>query len=218
MIEESFFKREEISGPGAVSSFQQSGLDLIVLRSMAYKLGVTLRALQQSTTASLPLSYSFEERRGRAHRMIIYAPQELLTRPILQFVGFVSKRSAQADKQTIEKIFSADQAMLCEIMRISGLLSYSSLELRPGNWYNLVVFYDVAVKVHIKTLEVHRHAAYQLSPAYYEWIRLHNGSLPGGLACLDFRVSSTKKYLFAQNYPFSTLHEYTYDELYQRLT
>lgn len=218
MIEDRSFKREEVSGSGVLSDFRRSRLDLVVLRYMACKIGVTLHTLAQPLTATLPLSYAFEERRGRSHRMIIFAPQQLLTEVGLYFVGFVSKRSAMADKQTVAGIFTADQEMLREIARVPGLLSYSSLELQPGNWYNLVVFGDLAVKAHIRTLDIHRYAAHQLSPSYYEWIRLHNGTLPDGLAHLDFRLHSTKYYLFARTQQLFAVRECTYDGLYQRLT
>ena len=172
-------------------------LDLVVLQAMARKVTVTLHTLEQSDKAVLPLSYSFEERRGRQHRMVLFAPDQLRSSEEMRFVGFVSRRSSTAEPHVIDEIFRTDKLMLAEIARIPGLLSYSSLELHPGNWYNLVLFRDPAVKLHVKSGEVHRHAAHRLSPAYYEWIRLHNGTLPGGLARLELRLSNTKYYHFS---------------------
>ncbi|HEY3994078.1 MAG TPA: hypothetical protein VGM01_14520 [Ktedonobacteraceae bacterium] len=171
-------------------------LDLVVLQAMAKKIIVTLHTLEQYSAAALPHSYSFEERRRRQHRMIIFAPQILLAPEEMRFVGFVSRRSQTVEPQIVDEIFRTDELMLAEIARIPGLLSYSSLELHPGNWYNLVLFRDPNVKMHVRSGEVHRHAAHQLSPAYYEWIRLHNGTMPGGLIRQEMRLNSTKYYRF----------------------
>lgn len=187
-------------------------LDLVVLQSMAKKLMVTLRTSEQSTATALPLSYSFKEQRGREHRVIIYAPCELCASNELRFVGFVSQRSLAADQQVIDEIFCADQMMLTEIAHVPGLLSYSSLELRSGHWYNLVVLRDSGVKLHIRDTETHRNAAHHLSPAYYEWIRLHNGTMPGGLTCLEMHLKSTKYYFFPGGQQPPAVREITYEE------
>jgi hypothetical protein len=176
---------------------RKSRLDLVVLQAMTRKIAITLRTLEKHAEAELPLSYSFEERRGRQHRMIIFAPGILLTPEETRFVGFVSRRSSTVAPHIIDEIFRADQLMLTEIARVPGLLSYSSLELHPGNWYNLVLFRDPNVKMHVRSGEIHRHAAHQLSPAYYEWIRLHNGMLPAGLAHQEMRLTTTKYYRFS---------------------
>lgn len=184
--------------------------DLKILQSMAEALSVTLRTLEPSPV--LPLSYSFEGRYGREHRMIIYAPRELLLPETLRFVGFVSLRSQTADPQVVEEIFHMDHQMLAEIAHVPGLLSYSSLEREPGNWYNLVVFRDIAVKTHITGSGMHRHASQDLSPAYYEWIRLHNGSMPGGLIRQELCLSSTRYYRFSGAHRPLAVHEKAYEE------
>ena len=76
------------------------------------------------------------------------------------------------------------------------MLSYSSLELRTGRWYNLVLFRNASTKEHIKSSETHNYAAHQLAPRYYEWIRLHNGIIPQGLAQCCLVLQTTKFYTF----------------------
>ncbi len=171
-------------------------LDLVVLQFMARKMAVTLHTLEQPIEPILPLSYSFEGLRRRQHRMIIFAPHQLLAPEEMRFVGFVSKRNPAAEQHVVAAILRADKLMLGEIAHIPGLLSYSSLELHPGIWYNLVLFRDASVKMHVKSGETHRHAVHQLSPAYYEWIRLHNGTLAGGLTRSEWRLETTKHYHF----------------------
>lgn len=189
--------RLEKLGKDIPIEMRKGRLDLLVLQTMAKRIVVTLRTLEQPDEALAPLSYSFEEQRGRQHRMILLAPHELLEAEKLYFVGFVSRRSRTAEQRIIDEIFRADQLMLAEITHIPGLLSYSSLELHPALWYNLVLFVDASVKMHVRSGETHRRAAHQLSPAYYEWIRLHNGVMPGGLARQEFHLHTTRYYRFS---------------------
>lgn len=186
----------ERPGTEVPTEMHKGRLDLVVLQFMAKKMSVTLHALEQSEATVSPFSYSFKGLRGRQHRMILLAPDELLTPEAMRFVGFVSGRSQTAEQQVIDEIFRADELMLTEITHIPGLLSYSSLELHPGIWYNLVLFREASVKMHVRSGETHRYAAYQLSPVYYEWIRLHNGTMPGGLARLEMQLHHTKYYHF----------------------
>jgi hypothetical protein len=179
-----------------VPEIRKGRLDLLVLRAMARKIVVTLHSPGLPAEVSQPLSYAFEEPRGRQHRMLVFAPRELLTLEEMRFVGFVSRRKQEIEPHIIDELFRADELMLTELTRIPGLLSYSSLELRPGNWYNLVLFRDESVKTHVKHVEAHRHAAHILSPAYYEWIRLHNGSLAHGLPRAEWQLKTTRQYRF----------------------
>lgn len=197
----------EKPGKDVLAETRKGRLDLVVLQFMAKKIFVTLSALERPAEAALPLSYAFEELRGRHHRMIMFAPHELLTLAEICFVGFVSRRSQTVEQQVIEAIFRADELMMAELTYVPGLLSYSSLELHLGIWYNLVLFRDNSVKTHVKSIETHRHAAYELSPAYYEWIRLYNGTLPGGLARQELQLKSTKYYRFPGSQQPPMVHE-----------
>jgi hypothetical protein len=199
------------AGQEIPAGMDKGRLDLVVLQSMAKKMAVTLRTLEQSDEADLPLSYSFEGLRRRQHRMIIFTPHELLAPEEICFVGFVSRRSRTAEQHIIDEIFHADKLMLADIAHIPGLLSYSSLELHAGIWYNLVLFRDPSVKLHVKSGETHRHAAHQLSPAYYEWIRLHNGTLSGGLTRPEWRLKSTKYYRFTGSQQPPIIRELNYE-------
>ncbi len=203
--------RREKSGEEILTEKPKGRLDLLVLQVMARKMTVTLRTLEQPAETTLPFSYSFEGPRRRQHRMIIFAPHELLAPEEMRFVGFVSHRSRAAEQHIIDEIFRADELMLDEIARIPGLLSYSSLELHPGIWYNLVLFRDPRVKLHVKSGEIHRHAAHQLSPAYYEWIRLHNGTLSGGLTRPEWHLKSTKYYRFPGSQQPPIIRELNYE-------
>jgi hypothetical protein len=166
---------------------------------MAQQVRITLQAPGQIRDAALPWNYYLNERQRRTHRILIYQPQSLLQKHDLAFVGFVSGRRQDADPEIVDRLNSADYDMLSELAHVSGLLSYSSLELRAGRWYNLVVLKSLDIKSHFHTIGAHRYAAYELSPHYYEWIRLHSGSLSGGLAGGKMALCGTKYYTFPGN-------------------
>jgi len=178
---------------------QKAGQDLIVLRYMAQQVRVMLQVPGQTESAPLPWLYSLEERQRRSHRIVLYQPQALLQKQDLAFVGFVSGKQQTLDRRVVDRLNAVDQDMLSELVHIPGLLSYSSLELQTGNWYNLVILQSLAAKSHFHTIGTHRYAAYELSPHYYEWIRLHSGSLRGGLACGQLLLRGTKYYTFPGN-------------------
>jgi hypothetical protein len=211
MRRDSYAIARETPGTEGSSTVHKGLFDLVVLRSMAQKLLVTIRTLEQPVNEPLPLSYSLKEQHGRTHRILLFTPSELLFESQLAFVGFVSNRRKFLDPRIIDEIFRVDQQMLDELVHVPGLLSYSSLELRAGNWYNLVVFRDIPARSHFRTLETHRYAAYQLSPAYYEWIRLHNGSLPGGLAHQEMVLRDTKWYVFPEGQQPPVVRELVYE-------
>lgn len=61
------------------------------------------------------------------------------------------------------------------------------------------MFNDPITKRHIRDSETHKYAAYQLAPRYYEWIRLHNGIMPGGMARCDLVLQKTNRHTFLMN-------------------
>lgn len=193
-----------------VLPLQKSKQDLVVLQYMLQQVRVTLQAPGQTEAASLPWSYYLNERQRRTHRILLYQPQLLLQKHDLAFVGFVSSRQQNADPEIVDRLNAADYDMLSELTHVPGLLSYSSLELRAGRWYNLVVLQSLEMKAHFHTIGAHRHAAYDLSPHYYEWIRLHSGSLPGGLAGGKMALCGTKYYTFPGNGQCPRVQEQVY--------
>lgn len=194
---------------GTFPDFSKGKFDLVVLRYMLQKILVTVRA--QAQFVDKPLRYSFEERHKRTHRMILFALRDLLAENRLAFVGFVSSRRQKLDQRIIDELFRVDQQILGEIAHIPGLLSYSSLELHAGNWYNLVIFRDSSTKHYFDTMETHRYAAHHLSLDYYEWIRLHNGTLPGGLVQQEMVLRSTRYYRFPGMHQPPTVRELVYE-------
>ena len=180
--------------------------DLIVLRYMAQKVRVMLHSPDR--TLDSPSLYFLEERQRRAHRIAIYDSQTLLQDTDLSFVGFVSGKQQGIDPFIEEELERADKIMLTELARIPGLLAYSSMELRTRTWYNLVLMSSLDAKSHLRNVQMHQYASYQLAPHYYEWIRLHNGTIASGLASHALKLGSTKYYTFQNRRP--TMRELVY--------
>ncbi len=187
-------------------------IDLMVLRHMAQQLRLTLLTLEQSSQATAPIVYEFTERRCSRHRIVFYKSTLLYTDEELSFVGFVSGRYATEDVTIADELQYADQDMLAQLVHIPGLLCYSSLEVQPGRWYNLVVMHNLNTKSDLKQIDRHQHAAYQLAPRAYEWIRIHSGIFAGGLAQNTPRLLKTKYYSFLSDQHNFQMHEVVYAE------
>jgi len=171
-------------------------LDLVLLRYMAQRIQETLRLHDLWTNTTQPLLYFLEERHQHTHRVVIYKSQELLLGSSLVFVGFISGRQKPLSHPVLEEMRVTDKNLITELASNPGLLSYSSLQLCTSNWCNLVLLSHASAKTHFRTNETHRYAVRQLAPRYYEWIRLHTGVMPGGLAGNETIVRSTKFYTF----------------------
>lgn len=187
--------------------------DLIVLRYMVRRVVTMLQqpdTLFVIPTMKQPLLYVLQERRSRTHRIALYQTQESFMVPNLFFVGFFSKKQSSLHPQVIEDIAEVDKKLLVELIDTPGLLSYSSLQLHNGNWCNLVLFRDVAAKIHLRSTTTHTYAAYQLAPRYYEWIRLHNGSIDGELAQGQLILQKTHLYIFPTPHGKPIIQELTY--------
>lgn len=171
-------------------------IDLLVLRYMAQQLYLTLQTMEQPLTDRPPFMYAATERRCCSHRIVLYGPPQLLQSRSLAFVGFVSGRRADSDPMVSQELHNVDGQMLGELAHIPGLLAYSSLELRPGHWYNLVVLQHLDSKAHFRQISTHQYAAYELAPRAYDWIRIHSGIMPAGLTGNAMDILKTKHYVY----------------------
>jgi hypothetical protein len=190
---------------------EENEQDIILLRYMSQRINITLYLLHEPTDTSQPLLYYLEEGQKYTHRIAIYSPQELLLNNKLDFVGFISRKLQPADSQVLEEIRAIDKELIVELINTPGLMSYSSLELRDGRWCNLVLFSGPELKMHLKKSETHAYAAFQLSPRYYDWVRLYNGIMPGGLALNAMLLQKTTHYKFHGPHEKPTMRELTYE-------
>jgi hypothetical protein len=179
---------------------------------MRQRLRVTLHQLEPCATLQHPIMYNFQERHGRTHRIAIYNCQALLQRPTLTFVGFISRKQKMLDASIVDEIHMVDQQLVTEMVNNSGVLGYSSLELRTGIWCNLVLMENIEAKQQVLHTKAHAHAAYQLSPRYYEWIRLHTGVMPHGLFSDEMKALHTRHYTFQAAHHKPIIREHIYGQ------
>ncbi|WP_201364526.1 hypothetical protein [Dictyobacter formicarum] len=195
----------------SVNKVAKGRIDLIVLRHMARQLLLTLLTMEhQASMMNFPVVYELNERQLCLHRIVFYRPEALHAEETLSFVGFVSGRQPTNDHTLNEELFQVDRQMLEKLKHIPGLLAYSSLELRPGRWYNLVMMQTLDVKANLKGIDMHQHAAYHLAPRTYDWIRIHSGIFPGGLSKNVPQLLKTKHYAFQHETNNFQMHEFVY--------
>lgn len=209
----SIFPVQTATQPTVATKIDKGERDLIVLRYMARQvLTMAQRPDELAATATMkqPLLYLLHERHNRSHRIALYQARESFLLPNLLFVGFISKKQAALDAQIVGDIADVDKKMLNELVEIPGLLSYSSLQFRNGNWCNLVLFREETAKTHVRSSNTHSYAAYQLAPRYYEWIRLHNGRVDGALAQGRLMLKKTHLYIFPIPHGKPSIQELTY--------
>ena len=211
MNKDSYVNGSESLDERSLPAIEKHDLDLVLLRYMAQRIYVTLYLLDEPADPAAPLLYYSEEGHKHTHRIAIYRPQELLLNNQLNFVGFISSKQKPDSPQVIEEIHTVDKELVVELVNTPGLLSYSSLELREGRWSNLVLFSDTETKKHIRNSETHAYAAYELAPRYYEWVRIHTGIMPGGLARNEMILQKTRHYLFHSAHEKPTIREVTYE-------
>ena len=191
---------------------RKAKLDGILLGYIARRLQLTLGQLEVPGVArrGLPLVCHLQERRGRKHRIAFYHPEALLAQTPLAFVGFLSARQKLLRPSILNAIKRTDRRLVMELADVPGILSYSSLELRNGDWCNLVVLTDASVKRHITGSQTHQHAAYLLAHAYYAWIRLHSGVMPEGLDHMEMHLLKTRYYTFHPGQMKPSIRELAY--------
>ena len=211
MNKDSYLNLREALEEHSLSHSEENEQDIVLLRYMAQRIYVTLYLLDEPTDPSQPLLYYSEEGNKHTHRIAIYNPQQLLLNCKIDFVGFISRKQQPGDQEVIEEIRGMDKKLIVELINTPGLMSYSSLELRDGRWCNLVLFCGAETKMHIRNSEMHAYAAYQLSPRYYEWIRLHNGIILAGLARNEMQLQKTTYYVFQGPHEKPTIRDLIYE-------
>ena len=167
------------------TSVSKRKLDTLVLGYMVKRLHLAVHSCGSLPAPLSPSIGKLPERNERLHRVVLYQPQELLLKRRFHFVGFMSKMQGDVAQGVIDEIGQIDAQLIEDLTTYAGILSYSSLELRHGQWCNLVILDDTNVKKQIKEIERHTYAVHHLAHNYYDWIRLHHGVLFEGVDCTE---------------------------------
>jgi hypothetical protein len=121
------------------------------------------------------------DEKGRRHLLVVPSTQALLEAPRLTAIGFFGRPRETVD-HTI--LFGLEDELIERMPSYGelGLLSYYDVELDApkGAYGNLILFSTPDVPEEWYEDGVHRRAV-ELSPGHYHEVRLHKGSIPGGM-------------------------------------
>ncbi|MBK7862465.1 MAG: hypothetical protein IPJ65_28415 [Archangiaceae bacterium] len=176
---------------------EHNAVDLAHLNTMLARLRTVLAPPAAVPEGARPLFLNFVEPDGRGHRIVIARHEPLLQPATFSFVGFFGLKSATADGDELNRV---DLQLIDEFPQNPYLLTYSSLELtRGGQWGNLVLFARPDAVDAWREGPRHRRAVDELAPKSYAAVRLHNGTLEGGLEARSrLTVSGTKHYDYSR--------------------
>lgn len=187
---------EELVAERPFTHPEQSAGDLRQLRAMARTVRSWADRLVPGVQAQ-PLILYLREPAGNRHRILLADLPGLWACEEATVVGFFGTKRSDIDAAMLNAV---DAALNYELLHHPLLLSYSSVELADGNWANLVMMRHPEGIDSWAASSRHAYAARELAPRYYEGIRLHNATLPQGLAAIEeLRLLRTKYYDFADN-------------------
>jgi hypothetical protein len=115
---------------------------------------------------------------GRKHRIVVCDLRALTSGQTLMVVGFLGARCEGKDPAPLDAI---DEELIAGFSNYPGILSYCSSQQPGDNWANLVLMRGPEAVGHWASSPRHAFAAKAMAPEYYQYIRLHNGLLEGGL-------------------------------------
>ena len=147
-----------------------------------------------------------DEPGGRYHRFFIPRPTNLSQAYNIYLVGFFSHKQARAAPNHFGDL---DDRLIEQLPTFQEILSYSTMALPDGSFGNLVLLSEEEVKLKWMQGEIHSRAV-ELSPAYYQYVRINNGILPEGVMQPDsLKITRVKYYDFEQDPPWKAVRELT---------
>lgn len=169
--------------------------DLVVLRKMIDQLCLVVENLAQFSGQSRPIIIKRKGGDGYDERVVISRPGQLSIplRP-LTIVGFFGQKRPTIHEPLIPIVESLDTTLLGEFANHPNLYSYSTTQLPSGNYANLVLFGSPTARDNWGDSPAHIKAALEISPQFYQSLRLYNGKLPMGLMVSDLLHLTRIKY------------------------
>jgi hypothetical protein len=116
---------------------------------------------------------------GMTRRVVLNVLHPLEEYADIVMVGFCGQRRPGADPTDIHE---TDVELVRELHTHVDILCYFTHQQDSGAYVNLVLFRSEEAKALWAASRRHRYAVRVLSPLYYRSVRLHNGTIPGGLS------------------------------------
>jgi hypothetical protein len=145
--------------------------DLLILHGMAAEVR---ELLTDETRTLLPYHGVVWQADGLTHRHVVCSVERLRTHPRPCVVGFFGDRRKEVEATPLDE---ANTAIIGEFLKYPGILCYSSVELRGGNWANLVLHDDPVDTEYWRQSALHAQAVKSLARIHYTSVRIHNGQL-----------------------------------------
>lgn len=141
-----------------------------------------------------PFSMAFREADGRAHRIVVPRPGALGCAQDLAVVAFFGTRRPEADSAAL---YGVDSELIDELAGFPEMVAYSSLSRDAHRGGNLVLATCRQALERWSRSAKHERVAKQLAPAHYTSVRIHQGTLPGGVVSGHaVQVSATRRLEF----------------------
>ena len=129
------------------------------------------------TAADGPTTVHIPTRESWHRRTQLPVPSRLLGAEKVTVVGFFGRLSDTIDPDVAVAVQEVSEELAASVFEMSGLLVYSSHQLADErNYANLVVVDSDAVVECWRSRSLHITAATDLAPAYYEHVRIYNGT------------------------------------------
>ena len=151
--------------------------DLAVLNHLLHDLRALLLRTRAGEATLRPYQMISWHEDGLRRRIVMCDPATLLRGGDVLIVGFIGNRRSTEEANQIDEF---DFDVIGEFRQYPGILSYSSMELVPNQWANLVVHQEVGDREAWRHSAIHIEAAEELSPRVFHSVRIHNGRVQGG--------------------------------------
>lgn len=122
-------------------------------------------------------------------RIVISRPDATRRQQLIAVVGFFGRVRENVDPGVADQIKELSDRLVDRVLTTPGLLAYSTQLLADGpNYANLVLLSDAGLIERWRTTAPHPRAA-DVSPRYYECVRIYHGSLTNGALIGDGEVA-----------------------------
>lgn len=175
----------------AFTDLHHSTYDLQVMRFMVTCVCLLLAQRPDQDGDQQALVHYYPDNGSWVYRIVITQPQVVQSQKHITVVGFFGHRNPDADLPLAQKL---DHNLLPELFRHKELLCYMSLALPTRNFANLVLFLSQKGKIEWGNSRLHAEAVDELTPDFYENIRLYNGQLAQGITEIDSLRLDVVKY------------------------
>ncbi|MGD8403437.1 MAG: hypothetical protein PVJ21_07240 [Anaerolineales bacterium] len=178
--------------------------DREVLVHMARQLGVFLE--KYPDILEMSESIYIDESEGHSHRYFVPRVKALTQTKKVYLVGFFSHKQEGAPSNHFGNL---DEKLIKELPTHQEILSYSTMGLPNGDFGNLVLLSNEEAKTKWMQGKIHNRAV-ELSPDYYQYVRINNGVLPEGIMKPDLlQITRVKYYDYSEDPSWKAVRKLT---------